>query len=92
MNHYFDNILNRQPREFDDRMTYSVIPVVQRLDSNAIILVDDLDDDRANPVWCSYSHGARSAFIISQEGKIEYTQRWFEGEEFAAAFETLYGA
>jgi hypothetical protein len=52
----------RQPQTYNERLSISVPPIQRYIDSQAIILVDSLDGEDGevnNPVWCSYSHGAR---------------------------------
>lgn len=74
----------KQPQNFYERMELSVPPVLKLLHPKAILLVDHLDGAGGrynNPVWCTYANGARSAVVISMDGRIAFTQDWFSGPD-----------
>jgi len=55
------------------------------------VLVDDLTDSNANPVWCSYGTCANSAWLIAQNGTITLSQNWFNPEQMREAINQLLG-
>jgi hypothetical protein len=52
----------RQPQTYEDRLKYSVPPLLPNMHEDAVLLVEYLDGpdgERNNPVWCSYANAAR---------------------------------
>lgn len=43
--------------------------------------------DLVQPVWCTYSHGARPVTMISPEGEIIFQRGWLQTEHVAAAID-----
>jgi len=81
-----------QPLTFEERVTQSASRVAPLLHEDVILLVEYLDGKEGkynNPVWCSYSHGARSAFLIGQDGIIIEAQEWFNKDSMIKAIRTL---
>lgn len=72
---------------------------------NALLVLDDLGQSSSttssssvtevtttkmnNPVWCSYSMGARTAMVVGKGGKIVYTRDWFRAENLIEQLETM---
>jgi len=63
--------------------------VVDQLDGAPPITGMDGDYQINNPLWCSYGRNSRSAFLISQEGKVVESQEWFHATTMADAIEAL---
>lgn len=77
-----------QPQDFEERMTESVSRVKSLLHEDIVLLVEPLDGKSGkynNPVWCSYAHAARAAFLIGQDGVIKEAQEWFSRDTMAKA-------
>jgi hypothetical protein len=60
----------------------------------AILLLDDLEGNRHgskmnNPVWCSYSNGARGAVLIGKHGGVEYLSEWFHASDMEASIKEV---
>lgn len=47
--------------------------------------------DLNQPVWCSYAMGARTAMIVSTEGRVFFQQEWLQTDYLAEAID-LYWA
>ena len=82
-----------QPQTYSQRMELSVPPVQRLLSSDIPILIDDLDGAdgvRNNPVWCTYANAARAAVLIGQDGKVKFTQNWFNGPAMYTKIQSIY--
>jgi hypothetical protein len=80
----------RQPYTYEDRVA-NAARIVAYLHPKSILLIDDLQSTDSttrsnNPVWCTYAHAARAAFIIAQNGTIVSAMPWFR-QELLSGFE-----
>jgi hypothetical protein len=86
-----------QPQTYAERVAVSVPPVARLLHPDVYVVADWLDGGggvgggRNNPVWCSYAHGARSAVLVGADGKVAFTQPWFNVDEMRTAVAALVG-
>ncbi|KAG5185822.1 hypothetical protein JKP88DRAFT_155418, partial [Tribonema minus] len=86
-----------QARTYDARVAMARA-VADKVHPNAALLPDLLPDApygdgdaaaAAQPVWCSYAHGARTAVLIGTDGVVRLAQTWFHAGDMAAAIEAL---
>ena len=50
------------------------------------VLVDEID----NPLWCSYGRLPNNAFLIGQDGLVEYYQKWNDAAEMEVAIQSYF--
>ncbi len=68
----------------------NAMDVVPLITGNQRLLVDDLRPHGLdNPLWCTYGPCPNCTFLISQDGRIEKVQYWFDATDIEAAIDDL---
>lgn len=83
----------RQAKTWDDRKEMAT-RVAEYTHPDAILLMDLLlGNEHAphinQPVWCTFGLAARSALVISTDGKLAFAQDWFRASDVSSALDSL---
>jgi hypothetical protein len=76
----------KQPRTYEERLRNA--RDVAR-DTAIPVLVDTLDQDGSNPVWCTYGTCASCSWLIRQDGMVEAQHEWHDRPSMEASIEGL---
>jgi hypothetical protein len=75
-----DNVLVRQPTTLDERLSLAR-QYQQRFSSNAIILVDTMD----NASWHALGEAPNLGLLVDRDGIVQLRQGWFDAKQMQAA-------
>ena len=56
---------------------------------NVKLVVDALEEDNANPYWCTYGSCPNCAFLVNQQGRFETVHEWFDGRTMRGSIEAM---
>ena len=76
-----------QAFSYDERV--SAAQTMATLADSQLLLVDDLRDGSADPVWCTYGPCPNCAYLIGQDGHVAAAQTWVNATDLQRDIDDL---
>ena len=81
--------VRRQPRSHAERVDCARA-VRSEVRGAQLMLVDDLQPGRANPLWCTYGTCPNCAFLVRRDGTLHTVQTWVNVAAMESAIRDLF--